>query len=47
MILEGSAYYDVEKIDGNGWIRIFCEYGDLIIIPAHRAHRFTTTNKVH
>ena len=45
MVLEGSAYYDVETIDGNGWIRILCEYGDLIIIPAHRAHRLTPTNK--
>uniref|UniRef100_A0A0N5ADI1 1,2-dihydroxy-3-keto-5-methylthiopentene dioxygenase homolog n=1 Tax=Syphacia muris TaxID=451379 RepID=A0A0N5ADI1_9BILA len=44
MIIEGSAYYDVEDGDGN-WYRILCEYGDMIILPAGRNHRFTTTPK--
>jgi len=44
MIIEGAAYYDVEATDGS-WIRIMCEYGDLIIIPANRPYRLTTTNK--
>lgn len=46
MILEGSAYFDVEMSDRSGWIRIFAEYGDLIVIPARRLHRFAPTNKV-
>ncbi|KAK6015551.1 ARD/ARD' family protein [Ostertagia ostertagi] len=38
MIIDGSAYYD------NGdWVRILCEYGDLILIPAKTSFRFTTT----
>lgn len=45
MIIEGSAYYDVEGKDGE-WIRILCEYGDLLIIPAGRSYRMTTTPKV-
>ncbi|KAI6221604.1 1,2-dihydroxy-3-keto-5-methylthiopentene dioxygenase-like protein 3 [Aphelenchoides besseyi] len=44
MIIEGAAYYDVESKDGE-WIRILCEYGDLIIIPAGRSYRMTTTSK--
>lgn len=46
MIIEGAAYFDVEGNDGN-WIRILCEYGDLIIIPAGRSHRMSTTSKVN
>jgi cupin superfamily acireductone dioxygenase involved in methionine salvage len=45
MILEGSAYYDVEGKDGE-WIRILCELGDLLIIPQGRNFRMTTTPKV-
>ncbi|KAI6184749.1 1,2-dihydroxy-3-keto-5-methylthiopentene dioxygenase-like protein 3 [Aphelenchoides bicaudatus] len=44
MVLEGSAYYDVEGKDGE-WIRILVEYGDLIIIPSGRSYRMTTTPK--
>lgn len=45
MIIDGSAYYDIE--DGSGaWLRVLCEYGDLIILPAGRLLRFTTTPKV-
>uniref|UniRef100_A0A914VH14 Uncharacterized protein n=1 Tax=Plectus sambesii TaxID=2011161 RepID=A0A914VH14_9BILA len=44
MILEGAAYYDVEDCDGR-WVRILCEYGDLIVIPAGKNIRFTTTPK--
>lgn len=29
MVIEGAAYYDVEATDGS-WIRILCEYGDLM-----------------
>lgn len=45
MITEGAAYFDVEAKDG-AWIRILCEYGDLIIIPANCSYRMTTTAKV-
>uniref|UniRef100_A0A915Q2C0 Uncharacterized protein n=1 Tax=Setaria digitata TaxID=48799 RepID=A0A915Q2C0_9BILA len=38
LIIEGSAYYDVEDDSGN-WLRILCEYGDLLIIPAGKLHR--------
>ncbi|VDK48927.1 unnamed protein product [Anisakis simplex] len=44
MIIEGSAYYDFEDDDGH-WVRILCEDGDMIIIPAGRSFRFTTTPK--
>ncbi|EFO21143.2 hypothetical protein LOAG_07346 [Loa loa] len=44
LIMEGSAYYDVEDGCGN-WLRILCEYGDLLIIPAGKLHRFTTTTE--
>ncbi|XGW11921.1 hypothetical protein V3C99_012970 [Haemonchus contortus] len=42
MIIDGSAYYDVEDKNGD-WVRILCEYGDLILIPANTSFRFTTT----
>lgn len=29
MVIGGAAYYDVEATDGS-WIRILCEYGDLM-----------------
>uniref|UniRef100_A0A914DUA2 1,2-dihydroxy-3-keto-5-methylthiopentene dioxygenase n=1 Tax=Acrobeloides nanus TaxID=290746 RepID=A0A914DUA2_9BILA len=44
LITEGAAYFDVEGSNGD-WIRVLCEYGDLIIIPAGRPHRMTTTSK--
>ncbi|KJH51921.1 ARD/ARD' family protein [Dictyocaulus viviparus] len=42
MVIEGSAYYDVEDKNGD-WVRILCEFGDLILIPANTSFRFTTT----
>ncbi|VDN91185.1 unnamed protein product [Brugia pahangi] len=44
-VIEGSAYYDVED-ECDNWLRILCEYGDLLIIPAGKLHRFTTTTEV-
>ncbi|CAJ0581726.1 unnamed protein product, partial [Mesorhabditis spiculigera] len=44
MIIEGSSYFDVEDKNG-AWVRILCEYGDLILIPAKVNYRFTTTHK--
>ncbi|VIO93117.1 Uncharacterized protein BM_BM17477 [Brugia malayi] len=43
-VIEGSAYYDVED-ECDNWLRILCEYGDLLIIPAGKLHRFTTTTE--
>ncbi|KAH7723496.1 Protein K07E1.1 [Aphelenchoides avenae] len=44
MVIEGAAYFDIETTDER-WIRIMVEYGDLVIIPAGRMHRMTTTPK--
>ena len=44
MVLEGAAYYDVEEEEGK-WIRVLCEFGDLILIPAGTCYRMTTTPK--
>lgn len=46
LIIEGSAYYDIEDENGK-WLRILCEFGDLIILPPGRPFRFTTTPKVY
>ncbi|CAG9532051.1 unnamed protein product [Cercopithifilaria johnstoni] len=44
LIIEGSAYYDIEDNYGK-WLRILCEFDDLLIIPAGKLHRFTTTTE--
>jgi len=44
MVIEGACYYDVEDKEAV-WLRILCEYGDLIIIPSGTNTRFTTTPK--
>ncbi|PAV90218.1 hypothetical protein WR25_08305 [Diploscapter pachys] len=44
LIIDGSAYFDVEDNEGN-WVRILCEHGDLILIPSNTGFRFTTTPK--
>lgn len=46
LIMEGSAYYDVEK-EEDDWIRINVEKGDLLVIPKGLPYRFTVTPKVH
>uniref|UniRef100_F1LDG9 1,2-dihydroxy-3-keto-5-methylthiopentene dioxygenase n=1 Tax=Ascaris suum TaxID=6253 RepID=F1LDG9_ASCSU len=44
LIMEGSAYYDVEK-EEDDWIRINVEKGDLLVIPKGLPYRFTVTPK--
>uniref|UniRef100_A0A915AFV2 ARD n=1 Tax=Parascaris univalens TaxID=6257 RepID=A0A915AFV2_PARUN len=46
LVMEGSAYYDVEK-EEDDWIRINVEKGDLLVIPKSLPHRFTVTPEVH
>ncbi|KAK5109447.1 1,2-dihydroxy-3-keto-5-methylthiopentene dioxygenase [Meristemomyces frigidus] len=40
-ILEGGGYFDVRN-QGDEWVRIALERGDLMIMPAGIYHRFTT-----
>ncbi|KAF9734117.1 ard ard family [Paraphaeosphaeria minitans] len=40
-ILGGAGYFDVRN-EGDEWVRIRLEVGDLIVMPAGIYHRFTT-----
>ncbi|KAF2993794.1 1,2-dihydroxy-3-keto-5-methylthiopentene dioxygenase [Curvularia kusanoi] len=40
-ILDGAGFFDVRS-EGDEWVRIWLEKGDLIVLPAGIYHRFTT-----
>jgi cupin superfamily acireductone dioxygenase involved in methionine salvage len=51
LVTGGEIYYDVlidnnNECDEEQWIRIFCTRGTLIVIPAGRNFRCTTTGQV-
>ncbi|KAF9694910.1 hypothetical protein EKO04_006964 [Ascochyta lentis] len=43
-ILDGAGFFDVRS-EGDDWVRIWLERGDLIVLPAGIYHRFTTDEK--
>ncbi|KAJ4379126.1 1,2-dihydroxy-3-keto-5-methylthiopentene dioxygenase [Didymella sp. IMI 355093] len=43
-ILDGAGFFDVRS-EGDDWVRIWLEQGDLIVLPAGIYHRFTTDDK--
>ena len=43
-ILDGAGFFDVRS-EGDDWVRIWLEKGDLIVLPAGIYHRFTTDEK--
>ncbi|VDD94377.1 unnamed protein product [Enterobius vermicularis] len=42
-VSEGSAYFDVLENDTTKWLRICCEAGDLLVFPAAKFYKITTT----
>jgi len=45
VIMDGSAFYDVQEAKTLKWIRICMEPGDMLIIPPGCMHRFTPDMK--
>lgn len=45
-VLEGDGIFDVRN-GANEWIRIEVSEGDIIMIPAHKYHRFYLTDRKH
>ena len=43
-ILDGAGFFDVRS-EGDDWVRIWLEQGDLSVLPAGIYHRFTTDDK--
>jgi len=41
-VLEGEGVFDIRS-DGDAWMRVKVEKGDLIVVPAQRYHRFELT----
>lgn len=42
-VLEGEGIFDIRSRDGDEWIRVRVEKGDLIVVPKDRHHRFLLT----
>jgi 1,2-dihydroxy-3-keto-5-methylthiopentene dioxygenase len=45
-VVEGEGIFDVRD-EGDRWIRIEVWSGDIIVIPAHKHHRFYLTDRKH
>jgi len=45
IVMDGSAYYDIQEPKTSKWIRICMEPGDMLIIPPGCLHRFTPDMK--
>lgn len=45
-VVEGAGIFDVRD-EGDRWIRIEVEQGDIIVIPANTHHRFYLTEQKH
>jgi len=45
IVMDGSAYYDVQEPKTDKWIRICMDPGDMVIIPVGCIHRFTPDMK--
>ena len=44
LVVEGDGIFDVRD-EGDRWIRIEVTAGDMIVIPAHKHHRFYLTDR--
>ncbi|HEX7669219.1 MAG TPA: cupin domain-containing protein [Polyangiaceae bacterium] len=42
-VLEGEGIFDIRSKDGDEWMRVKVEKGDLIVVPKDRHHRFLLT----
>lgn len=45
-VLDGEGIFDIRSADDR-WMRVVVETGDLIVVPAHRYHRFFLTDRKH
>jgi 1,2-dihydroxy-3-keto-5-methylthiopentene dioxygenase len=45
-VLQGEGIFDIRSADDR-WMRVVVEEGDLLVVPAHRYHRFSLTERKH